>query len=305
MNLKKLKQIGISHSRLSTFLQCKRLFWYTINNWMNPNSNIVKNTLYGNLCHYILEHIQTFKVTNFQRLYEMCDQWIEKNKIDLDKETLTMTKTMTASVMFIYIRRWYRGEHPLSKNYRIVKCELELKRAKYGDHVFNLKIDKILQHKETKKLYILDHKCKSRFNVDIATKKISIDRQLKLYSSIFEYLYKKPISGIIHDFIKKPQLKMTKKEKTYQDYAEKIIADVEKRPDFYFQTVVSSVNDHNNKQFKLDLDDIMNDIYSRIDKGEKAFPADGAYTDACNEPFVCDFLDACCSGNLDLYLKRF
>ena len=297
MNIKKLKKIGISHSRLSTYRSgCKRKFWLTMNNYINPNSTSVKNTLFGNLCHEISEKCTEDK--SVIAFMDLCNVYCNKNQDQLsvlDPQTVEHEKALASITMECYFKyqKAYEG-------YTVLKNELYLKRLKIGDHVFNIKIDKVLKDKKTGEIAILDHKCKSRFNVDILAKKIIIDKQFQLYRKGFETAYKRKVDKIIWDIIRKSGLRMTKKE-NMNGFMDRVKMDIEKRPEYYFISIPLMLRPEYCKNFDNELEQEMNEIYRNLEQGESAFTKN---TEVCDSPFLCDFLDGCSSGNMDLYIKR-
>lgn len=300
MNVKKLKQIGISHSKLSVFLGgCKLKFWYTLNNWYNPNSAVFKNALFGNLCHHISEKCQEDKSIN--AFVKLCRDYQQKNSAELtavDPQDVENDIGLASITMHGY----YDHRTQFYKDYTVIKNELYLKRLKVNGHVFNTKIDKVLQHKKTGEIWILDHKCKSRFNIDILTKKIRIDQQLQLYKKCFETAYHRKTAGVMWDIIRKSSLRMTKKDTGIDTFMERVKADIKKRPEWYFFLIQVRSNLLDTKSFDSDLDSTMGELYSCVEKGEKAFCKN---TNVCEVPFLCDFLDACTSNSMNLYLQRY
>lgn len=311
MNTKKLKQIGLSHSRRIAFLSCKKRFWYILNNWYNPMSSIFKNTLFGNLCHFILEHIQIFKNRSdftIEKLLKICDLYIKNNPKGMDTidlQELMHEKCLAAVTIHCYLILWFSNDKnnlsDISKNFKVLKSELYLKKLKINEDVFNLKIDKVLIDKKNN-IWILDHKCKSRFNIDILRKKLIIDEQSQLYRLGFEKAYKKKVYGIIQDIIRKPQLRMTKKDGSMSIFMQRVKNDILSRSEYYFNPIVLPLEDVFNKNFESDLKIVMEDIYKCLDIGEKAFIKN---TESCDSPFTCDFIDACVNNNMNLYLKNF
>jgi hypothetical protein len=260
-------------------------------------SNKAKNTLFGLLCHHILE--QTLQSTSIANLIIHCNKYIFQNQNDLssvDPQEIEHNKSLAAVTMHCYFN--LQNSY---KNYTVIKNELYLKRLRVGNYVFNIKIDKVLQDNKTKELWILDHKCKSRFDVDTLTKKIVIDQQLHLYRKGFETAYKRKVTGIIWDLIRKSGLRMTKKDVDMNAFMNRVKEDIEKRPEWYFVSIPLRLRPEYSEDFDRELDTEMTQLYADLEKGEAAFIKN---TDVCSDPFTCDFLDGCSSGNMDLYIKR-
>lgn len=299
MNLQKFRSMGVSFSRLEKFLGCKREFWYTINNWYSPFSPMKKNAYFGNLCHYLLEDDYT-EIPGFQLLLDKCRWYDKKNPSQIEgitEQDLEKDKGLAAAIIYNYYV--YYG---LTSEYKILVKELHLRKIKVRNHTFTAKIDKVLKHCETGKLALLDHKCKSKYDIDKLQKKLYIDMQLMLYDLVFVNVYKKPIHEIIHDIIRKPQLRITAKDENIFNFICRVDEDIQKRPEHYFQRIKVVVDPQLYTDFLHELDDHMNDIYCRLEKGEAGFPKN---TCLCLEPYTCQFLDACVSGNMNLYKKYF
>lgn len=297
MNLKKLKQIGISHSRMTTYRSgCKKRFWYTMEGWINPSSSRAKNTLFGNLCHNISEHSESTEIAD---LVKLCNKYVLQNQNKLssiDPQELEHEKALASITMHCYynLQKSY-------KDYVVLKNELYLKRLKIGKHVFNIKIDKVLQHKKTKELWIMDHKCKSRFDAGVLAKKIIIDQQLQLYRKGFETAYKRKVSGVIWDIIRKPGLRMTKKDTDMTAFMNRVKKDIENRPEWYFVSLPLRLRPEYCENFDKNLDQEMESLYRDLKQGESAFTIN---TDVCDSPYLCEFLDGCSCGNMNLYIKK-
>ena len=196
----------------------------------------------------------------------------------------------------------YYEHHKFYTDYTVIKNELYLKRLKIMDYAFNIKIDKVLQHKKTGEIWILDHKCKSRVNIDTLIKKIRIDQQLQLYKKGFETAYHTKIAGVMWDIIRKSSLRMTKKDTGIDTFMERVKDDIKKRPEWYFNLIPIRSELLDTKSFDSDLDNTMSELYSCLEQGEIAFCKN---TDVCETPFLCDFLDACTSNSMNLYLQRY
>lgn len=302
MNKDKLKKIGISYSKMKEFLGCKRKFWYILHNWYSPTSNRNKNTYFGNLCHYISEFPYT-KSPGIQKLFSICQVYDKNNPksvIGVDDKDLSNDKALATIVMHEYFTTEILNQH--RKIFKILKRELNLKRISVGSHKCNAKIDKILLNKNTKKIWLSDLKCKSKYDIMRIGLKLSIDKQLLLYSEIFKSVYKKPIEGILQEIIRKPQLRMTEKDGTLQNFLNRVSLDIRKRPEFYFQIISIKLTKERIDDFTSEFNQIMFEIYQCLEIGEKAFYKNDSL---CESPYNCEFLQACCSGNMNQYLKSF
>ena len=312
MNIQKFRQMGISTSRLDSWI-CRKKFWYIINNWYNPNSNSNKNTYFGNLGHYLLENCLQNEKTEYSYdiLLSKCREYDSKNSknlFNLEPSDLELDKGLAISVITEFLNLWYsEGKNMLSnlqKNFSIIKNELNLKRIHYLNSRFNLKIDLTLQNRKNKKIWLCDYKFKSRFDDSILLKKLSFDQQLYLYSGCFEQAYKNqiPVEGLYQIIIRKPQLRKTKKDKDLMIFIERVTEDIKNRPEHYFFPLSILIDQNQKEIFESEMKQKMNEIYKTLQLGEKAFYKNTA---VCDTPYTCDFLDACSTGNMDLFLKYF
>ena len=313
VDLKKLKSIGISHSRKSTW-SCRKKFWYTINNWYNPSSSVTKNAYFGNLIHHLAELVlPNYKAENHNITFyhHLCREYDNRNAKDLtsvDPNDLEKDKGLAISVFMVFVEMYFsENENVLSKlkkSYRLLKSELYLKRQKVGKHVYNIKIDQVLQKYDDKKIYLLDFKCKSQIDEYNLLKLLSFEQQLFLYAKGFEARYQKKVAGIYQLLIRKPGLRMGKKDNDdFVTFIKRVAKDVEEKPDHYFKPLFVFISDKMMETFTQEENALMNEIYTAIEQGESAFYKN---TQMCLKPFTCDFIDACANGgDTGLLLKHF
>jgi hypothetical protein len=303
MTKEKLFKIGLSHSRRKELKGCKRKFWYLINNWYNPNSRVKTNTYFGNVCHYLLEQGYT-ESPGIDKLYNLSVQYDKKNpkKIDnIDENDLQLNKALAVTCINAYFQAKHLNHH--KQFFKILGSEVYLKQLNINDYTHNIKIDKVLKQTKSGEIWLLDHKCKGKYNEQNLSKMLRINKQLMLYAKGFEIAYKKPVAGIIQEIIRKPQLRMTQKDDSLKAFIERVGQAIKKEPEKYFHFICVPLSQSMKDDFDFELTQEMKEIYTLLEKSGKYFIKND---ELCESPYTCDFLDACSNGgNMNMYLKYF
>ncbi len=106
-----------------------------------------------------------------------------------------------------------------------------------------------------KGLWLLESKTKGRIEEGTLMDALDFDFQNEYYltGSEVELAGEHELKGVIYNIVRRPNQKVTKKDKTLKDYGLRIAADIEKRPDHYFMRFECPYSKKERNRFKTEL----------------------------------------------------
>ena len=143
--------------------------------------------------------------------------------------------------------------------------------------------------------WLIDHKFKGQVGERDFW---SINSQMDLYLNAFKDKYN--CKGIIWNIIRTPSIRQTKKEKTVEEFLERLENDIKERPEFYYTRFVMPRWDEDIKESMQDVWDA-HDHLLRVARTGKFY----RNTSNCHKYGTCQFLPLCANGiDKDTFTKK-
>ena len=173
-----------SHSRLSTFEQCKLKYKFRYIDKIKPEIEKTIEAYLGEIVHETLEWLYTKVLKNQiptldNTITFFSEKWQEKYipEILIVRKELTEKDYFNKGVQFIL--DYYSRHHPFEDNTLEIEKKIILKLGEEKEHEIIGFIDRLAFNKETQEFEIHDYKTSNSFP---SKEKIESDKQLALYS---------------------------------------------------------------------------------------------------------------------------
>ncbi len=173
-----------SHSRLSTFEQCKLKYKFRYIDKIIPDIERTIESHLGSVVHSALEWLYNeIRKKKIPSMDDLIVKYSEYWREDYDEEIPIIKKEMTAKDYFNqgikFLLDYYSKNEPFDDNTIAVEKEIFLKLDKDGKYKVRGFIDRLVYNLKTGEYEVHDYKTSNRFPKD---EHIENDRQLALYS---------------------------------------------------------------------------------------------------------------------------
>lgn len=287
------KLSGFSMSQMQDFATCRQKWMFRVNGFYNPQTS--DRTSFGSVFHYFLQRLYESKEKAVLFIVEQIPLWSREIEKEAAEEGLTDAVAVVAvaeTVFLKYIARFGRVDFEGRDYVRVESLVRDGRRY--------CKIDAAYRD-EKGRLYIVEHKTRSRIDEEKLTILCGMDFQNLFETTALEAESKKTVGGVLYNVIRKPQLKQGKEE-TLQAYCQRIAADIDTRPEFYFirREITYSKAEKDNFRAR-EIGGILAEMEA-VAAGKA-----GVYrnTNNCETVYgTCDYLEACSSGSTDCLAKR-
>ena len=278
---------GYTQSLLGSFMCCPLRGMLSAHRWSNPKK--ANMTGFGSLVHYVLEHWQMEDGCNIK---ECIATYAKKHGSRLGArgtEDLEFLKTKAQVVLEAYSERYAKEQSEMRGFVSEGVFEFEGRRGK---------IDGSFRDKN-RKPWLMETKTMSRVEEDNLLLHLSFDFQNLFYMDNFEQSNNVKVHGVLYNMIRQPQLKL-KAGESLKQYGDRVAADIESRPDFYFIRMHISYTRRDIQRFR---DELKFKVARMRDFTSGTIPV---YRNefACKAPFPCEFLQACASGHMSGYVQK-
>ena len=289
---------GISQSAMKTFMSCRRKWMLNIAGLSSQHTQ--KNTHFGTIVHELLDlvyqnihNIEQSEIPGF--IAEKLDEFLAGNKeeIAITTEQNEMERAMALAVVEKYFE--FFGNDP--ELFKSMEPEYEFAHE-YNGVTLRGKVDGVVEL-HNGDFWQMEHKTKGRIDEDGLLKTLQYDFQNMMYSFVLNREHPKPIKGIIYNVIRKPGLRIGKKE-TPPEFLERVKADIAKRPEWYFYRYEIVYSRKEKARFVEQLDGILFEMKEFI-SGNLPDIQNPAH---CLFPFKCQFLDVCALGTTEGLILR-
>lgn len=283
---------GCTQSLACAFKQCPRKFLFKINRWHSRKGQ--EKAAVGNIVHAALavkyqdSSINTDVIIN-DELQGNSDKYSF-----ISSQQIELSKTIAYCLLVNYLKV-YKADFDTAY---FDKTEEEFAVTLQGSVLWRGKRDGIHTVKKDNSLWVREIKTRGRINEENMLAGLQFDFQGNLYVLTKDIETKDNASGFIYDMIRTPQIKQ-KKDETLQEYSNRLMKDIELRPEFYFMRF----------QVPLTVKDKAFFFSSELFHLEHALLDFEKYGDvsyknsfSCIDGYIpCEYLDACTTGVMTNY----
>lgn len=295
-----LKDDGISQSLLSC-MNCPMRFCLKMNRWFSPSK--WEKCSFGDLFHHLLCNlylsVKYGPVPSEGLIQIWIDDYMNKNMISKDPSMTPDDIEYIRTKAFI-----------LFVNYiDLFQEDWERYKVKEVERTFNVltpegwrcrgKIDNELEQVSNNNLFLMEHKTKGRIQDLLIENRLGIDFQNHFYTNARQIETGKEYAGIIYNIVRNTSSKPSSRNaESFDDWQQRLDADIRKRPDHYFVRFKVLVK----KQSAITW--YHQELVSRMELAQKYMSGELPIfrnTFACEDPWPCEFLQACQSNSLAQY----
>lgn len=293
---------GMSQSLLGNAQTCPRRFLFQMNRYYDPSKE--RNMAYGSMVHEILDKLytgfyeETFGVTDF---VEVIQKGIDKYKLpDVFKASEQELLKALAEAMLLEYVQWYKKDF---KELRFDAVESKFCVPFHGYIMRGKKDGRFLD--KNGGVWHIEHKNYSRINEDSMQLRLSFDLQNLYYMLADQLEFGRTLKGVLYNVLRKPDIR---KEMTTGDVVGHIRKLVKSKPTHYFIRWEIPYNATDVKMFGEELKFKLDALNDNIQACRRC-PAEtlGRFWKnecACDQPYQCEFLQACSSGHLTGYKRK-
>jgi hypothetical protein len=247
---------------------------------------------------YIRTHIKNIEM-----------QWRKDNPKADDEtlEKLEITCIIAEAVLPAYFRFW-------EKDFKVKwnQPEKEFMHPYTVEHLFTRKkiktflrgkIDASFREGKSNRPNLFETKTKSRIGESGESNLTDIlphEMQVGLYLQMIEIIYKQVPESLLYNIVRRPGVK-PKKNESLQKFAQRIAADVKKRPDYYFLRLRMTVTSQDLFRRKQELDDTIAEFIMWW-RGEIGHYKNSDYCE--NKYGACGYLPICGRGDFSRHYRK-
>jgi hypothetical protein len=316
---------GVSFSTLQKFKNCRELARLHLKGWRPRSVNMgqIFGTIMHTLIQAVLEDVRAGKMTSapstkyvLNHVATIEKKWRTDNP-QADAETLERLEIMCAvaeGVLPMYFKfwskdfklRWNKPEHeflhPFETDYP--KGHALFKKKKMKTFLRGM-IDASYHEGSSSRPWLFESKSKSRIGETGESNLTDIlphEMQVGIYLLILQIMYKGTVpAGLMYNIVRRPTVK-PKKGEDMHTFAQRIIKDVQKRPEYYFLRLRMTVDKQDLFRRQQELEDVVSDFMLWW-KGESGHYKNSDYCE--NKYGTCMFLPMCGHGDRSrFYLKK-
>lgn len=235
---------GVTFSVLSGWRNCRQLTAYSLGG-ITPRFSgpaTIFGSVWHELMHWIYEDVRNGVLRNVPTNARLSDYltrveklWKEENPIPSadTKQQFESMMGLIEPLLSIYCRHW-------SSDFKRkwLKLESEFKFPMEVTHANTRVYRTFLRGKidgvfDQKGLSVFETKTKSRLNEDVMGDWLPIELQLNIYLNAVRRTFNRVPRRVQYNIVRRPGLRQTKRETTKAFY-QRVLRDIEKRPDWYF-----------------------------------------------------------------------
>jgi hypothetical protein len=289
-----MKRDGITQSMCGNFLSCPLRGMLAINRWTRPDKAM--NTRFGSLFHDTLDKIYSNGITSIQKIEKMIDAYLAQHAKEWGSsadQKAEFDAALASALFEVYLEKW--EDDFTKKKFTAVEQTVE---ADIIGYKLRAKIDGEYKSK-TGSAWLMEHKTKSRIDEESLLLKITFDFQNLYYRLIWSTLHPKvKLAGTLYNIIRKPGHKM-KGGETLKDFRNRLVTEIRKDKEYFFKRYELAYSPIDDKRFIIELERKLVWIEGFI---TGTLPWRNEF--ACEQPYRCEFLEACSSNNMTGYIQR-
>lgn len=282
---------GVSQSMLAQFVTCRTACRLMLDGWRSPTPK--RATQFGSLIHALLEswygdsseqRISSEAPVVFQRVAR---DWEKRAAKEGDKpEEVQADLAMAKAVFPAYVARWHADD---SKR-KWVEVEQVFDFVDSFGFRRRGKIDSVFEAKNSA-LWVLETKTASQISEDTLSQALAFDFQSLWYVQAVEAKLRRKVAGVLYNVVRVPQIGKGD-DKASGGFVEKVRADIEKRPEFYFVRFEIPFSKGARERFSAETEAKLVEFRQWLDGKIPTYKNEFA----CRAKWNCSFLPVCACG---------
>jgi len=305
---------GVTQGLLADWMSCRALAAHRCAGIERPIRTEALD--YGTMVHELLAELHggimsgKFKTADDfsdqvpRMLQTIEDGWNTENQFaPADKlQQLEMALLMAEGVLRQYARYWERQDFG---SYQWQNLE-QIFDILAGGTRRRGKFDGIYRSEKVGNLWLFETKTKGRWDDDNLSKMLKVKIQNKFYITALYMMTGEIPAGIMYDVVRRPQIRRktgrkTMPDETIREFAERCIADVEKRPDWYFTRFELKISEARVKIWTGEVEMMLAAFRQWWEDGMQPMQND-KFCEHWGRP--CRYLDLCSTGHYTGYERR-
>jgi hypothetical protein len=322
---------GISYSKISDWLECRQKARFQVDGVkpIAPSYPLTFGTVIAEIQSHAHRGIATGKITKvpgkkrIRRYTKYAEEaWLKENPKASQKalEYLELSCALAEVIMPEYFKYWRDNLFTMEWDDKLTERfhKIPLKVSGYDEVFLNQKMDsaywlkkKIRNRKKgttktVRRLWLFENKTSSKIVEQDLVDTLPIGLQHGMYMIGLEYLYGKLPRGVLYNYIRRPGT-YRRKDEPVNEYAERCLEDIKKRPEFYFIRLEMVTDKDEVNKVREELQGIIIDYLRWLDQIKK-YP-NGALahyrtTGACMGRYGrCSYLAICSQNDYTFYTK--
>lgn len=292
-----IEKDGITQSLLSSFQSCRQRFVFQINRWQKIGGEGVFE--FGNIYHEMLDQsFQDGKAPSNLVLSRRLKKYARIRRKELSVLVLNKFEDMLALAEMI-LQEYFIYYADDFKKLKIIKPE-QLFKQKFNGALLRGKKDlRFAFKRNTKLIWMMEHKTKGRIEEDILESVLNFDLQNLFYITADDVEYNDDVKNVLYNIIRNPGHKR-KSGESLKEYIKRIRDDIKSRPEHFFIRYECPYSQATKNNFKRELKYKLQDVKDLLSGKLKVYKNEVA----CKSPYRCQYLDACASGNMVGYQQQ-
>ncbi len=311
-----MERDGVTQSLLSTWLTCREKAKLYLDGWDSKYHSPALT--YGSIGHSALElaylDMQAGKLKSApsaaqsRRYIDQTEARWRKENLKPNVEALQYMET-ALSLMEVTLPRYFDYWKKDFKQVQWVSLEKKFKvpmTLQFHNPTYWVKVPirgkRDGEFRLNGKLWLFETKFKSMVNEADIVETLSFETQVLLYvwALWIENGKKEAPRGVLYNIVRRTTLRQNKAESVAQ-FAKRVAADIDKRPDFYFMRMEAAISLQEIQKFEVELTGMVKDMYLWR-KGETAHYKN---TYSCLGKYgKCSMLGACSRDDYSALVKR-
>ena len=239
-------QHGVTQSLIDMWLRCPHQARLYVHGW-KPTGAESQAMVFGNICHHVLEQAYSGitcplpgVVKCYIKEYEEILNLEDRN--DLSSEEFYDYEVSLAKAEGVMLGYFSNYQKDFANNWEIAetifKVPFEFQDGKKTYVTGKLDGGFTTEKESGEELYLMDHKCMGRINLQNLLILLPVDIQVNVYLWAVTQLTGRCPKGFKYNIIRNPSNKPLKsKDETLKEYSDRIQEDVENRPTHYFSRI--------------------------------------------------------------------
>lgn len=288
---------GISQSLYAEFAMCRVRGRLAANRWSLPGK--VRNTWFGSLVHEVLDRMYSSKKTPSSKqisvwvgnvALKMRDSGVKASIAEPQLELHSAkAEVLLQAYAEIYAEEWKQNKYnPPEQSFDISWSGFRLRG----------KIDGTFRAKDGS-LWLMEHKTKSRIDVEYLLKHLAFDFQNLLYSLAHAQESGESPRGVLYNILRSPESKPRVGE-TLPLFKKRLYSEIKKDPAHYFLRFPISYTRKDTSTFSKELLAQLSEVNAVMLGTLETY----RNSHACLSPFPCQFLQACSCGHMEGYERK-
>lgn len=290
---------GVTQSILRSWLDCRQRCEFELNGW-EAEGRPKRALRFGAMFHELLWAVYDRYIRTGR--YDLRGiQSIKKRILEELRNRGTQEQQFDAVTLFTMIGQYveYWRDMDTDPNVKWLQTEpvFEVRQFRGVRMPRRGRIDGVLRDAQNH-VWLRETKTTSRYSETDITIKTKYDFQVLYYLLAVRDVYDVLPEGVLYDLAKKPSIR-PEKNMSPPEWGEKLLADIQRRPEFYFIRHKVPIQPEVIARFEHELPLILREFRSWVNGRRHTY----RNTDACFSPWKCEFAEACASGSMRGYAQ--